>query len=419
MSRQPVSLVSKMTVANVLLMAGVILLATVFFIFMNNLYTQHMIQRTLSGYSKSLTEHLAASGDIELARFMARNHRVAMIVTWKGRTVAFDTAGEPTTPKDLRSVRPPVYRVDHHKPGMPQVSYFWSMEDRIEGQFQVFLIHLTLLALFIGGTWLFQRKQLKPLRWLRAGVEAVARGDFKTRVPVVRRDEIGQVAEAFNEMTERVDRMIHDRERLLGDVSHELRSPLARIKVALALLPEDGKHRTIARNVEEMQSLITVLLERERISAMTDALNRNQLDLKTLAEQVTAAFGDRKPGVVSTIDGPVEVEADEALMTVLLRNLVDNGLKFSAETDQPVVISAEKTETHVRLSVSDSGPGIPPENVERIFEAFVKLDPARGHGSGYGLGLNLCKRIVDAHGGTIAAGPNGERGTEIRVSLPG
>lgn len=234
---------------------------------------------------------------------------------------------------------------------------------------------------------------------------------------MVRQDEIGRVAQAFNQMTRRIEEMISDRERLLADVSHELRSPMARIKVALELLPEGAKRDGIARDVREMEALTAVLLERERMRTRSGPLD--VVDLAAVARQVIEGFEGRPPGVeLADPTTSTEFRADAAAMGVLIQNLVDNAVKFSLPDSEPVEVSLRSSSDGIELVVSDDGRGIPETETERVFKPFVKLDPARGHRTGYGLGLNLCRRIVEAHGGTIEIGTAGDRGTRVLVRLP-
>jgi signal transduction histidine kinase len=272
------------------------------------------------------------------------------------------------------------------------------------------------VAVVGSGFWFLQR-QLKPLAWLHTGVEAVARGDFKARVPVVRNDEIGQVAGAFNEMASRVGEMIDDRERLLADVSHELRSPIARMKVALEFVPQGDKRDSLALDLKEMENLIAVLLEREELRSRAGRLDGENVDLDAVVGEVAAAFADQGPGVEFVSGGLVTIHADPALMKLLIQNLVDNAIKFSRPDSRPVVAKLETVEDQVVVRVADDGIGIPAGSEKRLFEPFVKLDRARGHGVGYGIGLNLCQRIVQLHGGTIRLRPREPRGTEAVVTL--
>ncbi len=125
------------------------------------------------------------------------------------------------------------------------------------------------------------------------------------------------------------------------------------------------------------------------------------------------------PSVV-LVESPevLNIRADEALLKVLLQNLVDNAVKFSLEDSGPIEVRLACDEDSVSVSIDDDGRGIPANMTDRVLEPFVKLDPSRGHRSGYGLGLNLCQRIVQAHNGSIEIQPREPRGTSVLVELP-
>ncbi len=250
-------------------------------------------------------------------------------------------------------------------------------------------------------------------------VEKVSAGDLSTRVPVVRGDEIGQVGRAFNHMTQRVEQMLNDHDRLMADVSHELRSPMARIKVALEMLPEGDKREQIATDIREMEALTSALLERERIKNRTARPDHTEFDLVAMAREIVDSFADRATLVVLA-ESPetLLIRADAALLKVLLQNLVDNAVKFSLDDSGRVEVRLVRGEKSVTISIIDDGRGIPEDMTDRVLEPFVKLDPSRGHRSGYGLGLNLCQRIVQAHKGSIEIQPREPRGTVAAVELP-
>jgi len=236
---------------------------------------------------------------------------------------------------------------------------------------------------------------------------------------VVRMDEIGQVGRAFNHMTSRVEQMLNDHDRLMADVSHELRSPLARMKVALELLPEGDKRDQIAADIREMEALTSALLERERIKSRTAQLHHDEFELVATARSVVESFRDTGPGVeLSQAPDALLIRADEALIKVLLQNLMDNAVRFSLDDSAAVRVRIEAMEGSVEITIEDDGCGIPDELAERVLEPFVKLDPSRGHRNGYGLGLNLCQRIVQAHSGDIRLEPRNPRGTRVTVELP-
>jgi signal transduction histidine kinase len=175
----------------------------------------------------------------------------------------------------------------------------------------------------------------------------------------------------------------------------------------------------ITRDVREMEALTTVLLERERVRNRTESMHKEPVDLVPLMDEVVEGFARRSPGVeYQKPEGAMTAAGDAPLIKVLAQNLVDNALKFSLEDSQPVQLRLLQDENGIMLEVEDNGPGIPAEEAERVMEPFVKLDPSRGHRKGYGLGLNLCQRIVQAHDGSIRISPAKERGTLVRVRLP-
>jgi len=337
--------------------------------------------------------------------------------TADGDTVAFNNLGESLALDDPALDASRLQSVRSADDGS-SVTFFWTTVSATQNYHPLLLGLLVVLTVVVGSAFWFLQRQLRPLSWLHAGVDAVGRGDFVHRVPVVRSDEIGQVAEAFNEMAGRVGEMIDDRERLLADVSHELRSPLSRMKVALEFMPEGDKREALSRDMKEMESLIAVLLEREELRSRTGRLDGELVDLAELVGQVVGEFSTKPPGVEFHSSGAVSGYADPALMRMLVQNLLDNAIKFSRPDSAPVTVTLKREKDQIALAVADDGIGVPANRVAEVFEPFVKLERSRGHGVGYGVGLNLCQRIVQLHGGTIELIPRKPRGTEVLVRYP-
>jgi signal transduction histidine kinase len=401
----------------VIVMLSVGLVGTVFYALVNSHFLGLVISRSLGPYSDTLAEHGFASPDPEIWQKIAKHHGVTILVEPAGGDpVAFDAQGELVSLTSSKLRDDQIRAVRTAEDGT-QVTFFWALWTFRESHLPLLVGLLFMVVAVVGSGFWFLQRQLKPLAWLHTGVEAVARGDFKARVPVVRNDEIGQVAGAFNEMASRVGEMIDDRERLLADVSHELRSPIARMKVALEFVPQGDKRDSLALDLKEMENLIAVLLEREELRSRAGRLDGENVDLDAVVGEVAAAFADQGPGVEFVSGGLVTIHADPALMKLLIQNLVDNAIKFSRPDSRPVVAKLETVEDQVVVRVADDGIGIPAGSEKRLFEPFVKLDRARGHGVGYGIGLNLCQRIVQLHGGTIRLRPREPRGTEAVVTL--
>jgi signal transduction histidine kinase len=300
---------------------------------------------------------------------------------------------------------------------------FWELGRRMRRAHShlLWMLHLA-MAVIVLLAYLVLRRSLRPLRSLHDGVARLSEGELDVAVPSGSRDEFGALAAAFNRMVRRIREMLQARDQLLLDVSHELRSPLTRMKVALALLPDGERREGIEADVAEMELMIAELLELERLRG-GKGLRRERVDLAALAREAVERFEDRPPGARWMANEPeLWAEVDREKIRTVLRNLLENAVKYSLADSRPVEVDLRIEGEEIVLTVRDDGPGIPEEDLPQIFEPFYRVDRSRSKKTGgYGLGLSLCKRIVEAHGGRIemrnregAAG----RGAEVRVNLP-
>jgi signal transduction histidine kinase len=371
---------------------------------------------------------LAAARGLDHETAAGIRERLHLYVRYEG------PAGAWTTARGLPSIDA-VRRSRDENTGLLQVYYLVPARDGGEYLFawfpgrrlhdaHVYLL-LLLLALMIGvvlTTHAVLRRLLRPLRPLGDGVARLTAGELDVVLPNPTRDEFGVLTGAFNRMAARVAEMIRARDRLLQDVSHELRSPLTRLKVALELLPATtgGEHpRRMAADVAEMEAMITELLELERLRDGR-GLDLAPEDLLAIVEEAAAGFRDRAPGVIVAAGAPrIRLDADRDKLRTVLRNLLENAVKHSFPDSRPIEISLAREGDAVLLRVRDDGPGIPQEALDTIFEPFFRLDRSRSKKTGgYGLGLSICKRIVEAHGGTIRAENHPGGGASFVVTLP-
>jgi len=279
---------------------------------------------------------------------------------------------------------------------------------------------LLLLAFIAGLTalaaWPVVRHLTSRLEHLRRGVESWGEGDLALRVPVAGRDEIAAVAASFNRAAARIEALVEANRALLANASHELRSPLARLRMAVDLheaAPDTARRAEIERNLAELDELVGEILLSSRLTHGAPSEPFQPLDLLALAAEEAARAG-AAAGV--TIGGePVEVAGDARLLARLLRNLIQNAARHGRP---PVEIRVHRTDGQAMLSVRDHGPGIPGPDPDRVFEPFHR--PA-GHGEsagGWGLGLALVRQIAGHHGGEVRleAPPGG--GARFVVTLP-
>ena len=298
--------------------------------------------------------------------------------------------------------------------------FVWDVRDQMRSAHTKLLwtVVLMIVGVVFTAYW-FQKRLLRPVESLNEGVARMSAGQLDVALPLVTHDELGSLTTAFNQMVRRVKDMIQARDQLLLDVSHELRSPLTRMKVALALLPEDDNKASLDADVKEMETMISELLELERLRT-PHGLRKERQDVVPILNDVMQSFEKRSPGVhfiarPDTIFASVDCDK----LRAVLRNLLDNAFKYSLADSQPIVLSVSEVEDGVVIRIQDDGQGIPDGERASVFEPFFRIDPSRSKKTGgYGLGLSMCKRIVEAHGGTIHIESNPRRGVSFIVKIP-
>ena len=282
------------------------------------------------------------------------------------------------------------------------------------------VILLSLLTVIFIGAFLSIRWILKPVRWLDKGVREVSQGNLKHKVPVKRSDELRDLAEAFNDMTDRIRSMLHTKEQLLLDVSHELRSPLTRVKVALEFLP-DGKARdSIAGDVSEMEKMINEILDTARRHHLHGNLKLQPTDLVSLVGAILPEYQNQPPGI-RLVESPqtLVINIDPGQVKTVLKNIISNGIKFSNADSDPLRIFVKSKPRQAIVQLIDNGIGIPKEELSYIFEPFYRVDKSRAKDTGgYGLGLSLCKTIMEAHNGKIEIASKPGEGTTVSLYFP-
>lgn len=273
---------------------------------------------------------------------------------------------------------------------------------------------LVLLA-YLAVRWLF-----KPIRAIRSGAAEIGSGNFQHRIADVRRDQLGDLATDINKMAYDVQRMLDAKRQLLFGISHELRSPLSRMRLALELAEDNSEVEELAEDVQEMEKIISTLLEAERLNSRHAAVNISRVRAAELIDNLVQDFFARQQGRIRiTVPSDVHINVDEARVTLLLKNLVSNALRYTSESDGPVIIEVEESEEAWVLRVRDHGPGIDKDQRPFIGEPFYRGDPSRTRNTGgSGLGLYLAKLVAEAHGGELELDESYIQGASFVVTLP-
>jgi len=260
------------------------------------------------------------------------------------------------------------------------------------------------------------RRLTRRLERLQGSVETWGSGNLAIRVAVKGQDEVARLATSFNHSAERIEALVGAQKSLLANASHELRSPLARIRMAVELLQEEASpaiREELKRNIAELDQLIDEVLLASRLDAMpTDSPADASLDLSAIVAEECAAGG-------ATLDAEtVMLAGDARLLRRMVRNLIENARRYGGSG--PVTVSLQRTGSQVQLRVCDTGPGVPPSERDRIFEPFYRLPGASEASGGVGLGLSLVRQIARHHHGevTCQGAEDGAAGCCFVVTLP-
>ncbi|MFC3907701.1 two-component system sensor histidine kinase CpxA [Legionella dresdenensis] len=293
-------------------------------------------------------------------------------------------------------------------------------------------IRLT-IAIFISGLicYLLSIYLTQPLRSLSIAAKSIATGNFNTRVGKLKghyRDEIDDLRDEFDQMAEQLETIVKSKERLLQDISHELRSPIARLQIAIEL---GRKKANALAEIEfarmelecmRLNNLISEILQFARLDKSVDELHLKEVNLhnllKKIADDANYEYNHDSPRVM--FEAPdCQMMVDERLIHRAVENIVRNALRYSPE-DKPVNLSLaiEPESRKIFIDIKDHGPGVPPEQLDKIFNPFYRVDVSREKRTGgYGLGLSIAQKAIDLHQGTITAQNRKTGGLWIRISL--
>jgi signal transduction histidine kinase len=264
-----------------------------------------------------------------------------------------------------------------------------------------------------------------PVRALQKSVERFGRGDLAARAGSTRRDELGQLARTFDRMAGRIETLLAAERRLLLDISHELRSPLARLGVAVELARSgenlDAALNRIQKESDRLNALVGQLLQVTRAEGDPSSLRRDPLRLDELVQQLVEDSGIEAAAHGCAVHygkrEPALVEGDPELLRRAIENVIRNAIRYAPPESTVEVALARRNGTAV-VDVRDQGPGVPEEALPRLFDAFYRVDTDRNRTSGgIGLGLSIARRAVELHKGIIRA-RNAHPGLEVELELP-
>jgi two-component system sensor histidine kinase CpxA len=287
-----------------------------------------------------------------------------------------------------------------------------------------YMLFYVLILLAVGMVcWALALSIASPLRNLARAVDRFGRGDLSIRVNSPRRDEIGALGKAFDQMAERIETLLTSERRLLQDISHELRSPLARLSFAVELVkrdPEDASIVRLKREIERLTHLVSALLEMTRAEADPSygSMVEIRLDvvLNEVVEDCRVEAAARGCGINFDEDQDLKVFGNGELLRRAFENIVRNAIRYTPEGSS-VDVQLKAGAADATIVVRDYGPGVPEELLSKIFQPFFRVDDSRdGSTGGVGLGLAIARRAIAVHHGRLTA-VNANPGLKVQIEL--
>ena len=255
----------------------------------------------------------------------------------------------------------------------------------------VFLSVLFMLLLYLV-IWKF----LQPISLMQNRIVALEGGDLDSQISVIGSDELALLSQNFNKLIQEIKQLLQQKERLLSDVSHELKTPLAKIRLLIAMVEPGDKIQKIDKHVDYLDSIITNILISDKLTMPYANLDIDKIEIQNLINQAIELSKNKK--VVSRDTNRTVIRCDVIKIAIVIKNLLDNAEKY-APSSKPVEITSDVQGQVVGISVRDFGPGIDSDLIKKITNPYVRGKNVKQ--PGFGLGLSICKKVMDSHGGLL------------------
>ena len=305
------------------------------------------------------------------------------------------------------------------------------MQNLYQLQDQMVLIFAAIALTSLICAWVFSRVITRPIAGLNRGIQKMSKGDFSARVKVRGSGEMKQLARAFNSMSEKLETLDQSRNQFVSNASHELKTPLATMKIMIESLiyqPDMDKNlRTefmtdINNEIDRLSAIVSDLLTLVQMDSQNVKLTRENLSIAQLikenAHRLTPIANQKGQKIVLQLQDSCDIYADKSKLNQVIYNLMENAVKYT-QASGVIRVTLQRQGRNAIFRVSDNGPGIPKENLPHIFDRFYRVDKARSREKGgTGLGLSIVHQMVLAHGGSVTVDSEEGQGSTFTVELP-
>ncbi len=280
----------------------------------------------------------------------------------------------------------------------------------------IFATFILSLVLVIYVAYLLVRYLIAPIHDIKQGVANFAKGKLSYRIVKKRNDDLGELTEQINQMAGQLDSILQAKRQLLLAISHELRTPMTRMKIALDLPFTDKNKSRFNDSLNQMEKLLAELLETEKLSGEHQTLSfQNESLNELITTLVDEEYANENLKLTLTAQN-THANIDTMRIRLLLRNLIGNAIKYGLA--KPITLSTKQNNNQIVITVIDQGEGISQASLSQVFEPFYREDPSRQRQTGgTGMGLYLVKLIAEAHQGSVAIVSKKGQGTQVKVVL--
>lgn len=283
---------------------------------------------------------------------------------------------------------------------------------------EILLIAFVVLA-FIGLLYVVIYYLFYPVKLIERGIKRIGDGDIAYRLDIHRNDEIGTLAQSINKMADNIEEMLEAKRQLLLAISHELRTPITRSKIALSLMEDSYTQKSLAEDMQEMEDLIEELLESEKLRGNHAPLEINSVNINEIIYQVQGKYFEEAPIQLALQEPLANIQVDASRIGLAIKNLIKNALTARINETDSIMVKTTQDHSSITITVIDHGIGIEAEKIPHLTEPFYRTDKSRQRKTGgFGIGLYLIKAITDAHQAELVIDSHVNQGTSVEIILP-
>ena len=291
------------------------------------------------------------------------------------------------------------------------IQIFFPRERIAPSSVRIFIFWITLPSLLlISIAIIFLKNQTRPIINLAKAAEKFGKGDFVSGIRPSGASEVRKAAYEFDRMAKRIDKHLKQRSEMLSGISHDLRTPLTRLKLQLAMLNQKDLSLKMSKDINEMESMLNSYLQFAKSQAQEDSVATN-------INKILNEIANEKSSKNFHLDLPIEIVlvARKNALKRCFNNIIDNGLNYAKN----VYVNISKSTNNLHIFINDDGPGIPLNQYKNVFKPFYRLDESRNlNHAGVGLGMSIAEDIVRSHGGSIELSKSNKKGLQVKISLP-